>query len=134
VAGAVAALWLTDRSLNIFSMIGLLLLMGIVKKNSILLVDQANRLRAEGRSARDAMLAAGPMRLRPILMTTVATLMSALPPALALGPGSEVRVPMVVGIIGGLLVSTPLSLLVVPSFYLVAERLVGRVRRQTAPS
>jgi multidrug efflux pump len=126
VAGAVGALLLTGRTLNIFSMIGLLLLMGIVKKNSIILVDYANQLRLEGKSALEAASTAGPVRLRPILMTTIATLMSALPPALALGPGSEIRVPMVIGVIGGLLISTPLSLLVVPAFYVVSERLRQR--------
>jgi multidrug efflux pump subunit AcrB len=120
LVGAVVALWLTGRSLNIFSMIGLLLLMGIVKKNSIILVDFANQQREDGHDAREAMLRAGPVRLRPILMTTVATLMAALPPALALGPGSEIRAPMAIAVIGGLVVSTLLSLLVVPAFYIVA--------------
>lgn len=129
VAGAVAALLVTGKTLNIFSMIGLLLLMGIVKKNSIILVDYANQARERGLSAVEAMQEAGPVRLRPILMTTLATLMSALPPALALGPGSEVRMPMVIGVIGGLLVSTPLSLLVVPAFYVVSERALGTVKR-----
>src|SRR3989442_15098053 len=94
IAGAAAALWLTGKSLNIFSMIGLLLLMGIVKKNSIILVDYANQNRERGLDARAAMLRAGPVRLRPILMTSVATFIAALPPALRIGPGSEIRTPM----------------------------------------
>jgi multidrug efflux pump len=128
IAGAAFALWIAGKSLNIFSMIGLLLLMGIVKKNSIILVDYANQARAEGLGARDAMLRAGPIRLRPILMTSVATLMAALPPALGLGSGSEIRTPMAIAVIGGLVVSTALSLLVVPAFYVTADRLAGKVR------
>ncbi len=128
LAGAAAALWLAGMSLNIFSMIGLLLLMGIVKKNSILLVDFANQQRDEGKNARDAMAAAGPIRLRPILMTSVATFMAAVPAALQLGPGSEIRAPMAIAVIGGLIVSTLLSLLVVPAFYLVADRQAARVK------
>ena len=110
-------------------MIGLLLLMGIVKKNSIILVDYANQLRAKGDDALEAMLQAGPVRLRPILMTSVATMMAAVPAALGLGPGSEMRAPMAIAVIGGLLVSTALSLLVVPAFYVVADRVVTRLRR-----
>ncbi|HEU5248968.1 MAG TPA: efflux RND transporter permease subunit [Thermoanaerobaculia bacterium] len=128
IAGAAFALWIAGKSLNIFSMIGLLLLMGIVKKNSIILVDYANQARAEGLNARDAMLRAGPIRLRPILMTSVATLMAALPPALGLGAGSEIRTPMAIAVIGGLIVSTALSLLVVPAFYVTADRLAGKVK------
>lgn len=127
IAGAAFALWVTGKSLNIFSMIGLLLLMGIVKKNSIILVDYANRARGDGLSARDAMLRAGPLRLRPILMTSVATMMAVIPPALGLGAGSEIRTPMAIAVIGGLIVSTALSLLVVPAFYLTADRVASRV-------
>jgi multidrug efflux pump subunit AcrB len=113
-----------------FSMIGILLLMGIVKKNSIILVDYANQLRDRGADAHQAMLQAGPVRLRPILMTATATMMAALPPALGLGPGAEIRAPMAIAVIGGLVVSTVLSLLVVPAFYLVADR--GRERLRGA--
>jgi multidrug efflux pump subunit AcrB len=128
IAGAAGALWMTGKSLNIFSMIGLLLLMGIVKKNSIILVDYATQVRAQGLDARAAMLWAGPRRLRPILMTSVATLMAAIPPAMGIGPGSEIRAPMALAVIGGLALSTALSLLVVPSFYVVADRYAARVR------
>jgi hydrophobe/amphiphile efflux-1 (HAE1) family protein len=134
IAGAAFALWIAGKSLNIFSMIGLLLLMGIVKKNSIILVDYANQARADGLGARDAMLRAGPIRLRPILMTSVATMMAALPPALGLGSGSEIRTPMAIAVIGGLIVSTVLSLLVVPAFYVTTDSLLSKVRgrRRTA--
>jgi len=127
IAGAAFALFITGKSLNIFSMIGLLLLMGIAKKNSIILVDYATQLQAGGDDAKTAMLKAGPVRLRPIMMTSLATLMAAIPPALALGPGSETRGPMAIGIIGGLIVSTALSLLVVPAFYVVADRTKTRI-------
>ncbi len=136
VAGAALALWLTGRSLNIFSMIGLLLLMGIVKKNSIILVDYTNQQRESGKSAREALLVAGPVRLRPILMTSVATMMAAVPAALGLGAGSETRAPMAISVLGGLIVSTALSLLVVPAFYLLADRVkrrLGARRRPQAP-
>ena len=121
VAGAAFALLITGKSLNIFSMIGLLLLLGIAKKNSIILVDYAVQGQNEGLTAKEAMLRAGPVRLRPIMMTSMATLMAAIPPALALGPGAETRGPMAVAIIGGLVVSTALSLLVVPAFFVVAD-------------
>jgi multidrug efflux pump subunit AcrB len=128
IAGAALALWIAGKSLNIFSMIGLLLLVGVVKMNSIILVDYANQARADGLGARDAMQRAGPIRLRPILMTSVATMMAALPPALGLGSGSEIRTPMAIAVIGGLVVSTALSLLVVPAFYVTTDGLVAKLR------
>ncbi|CAG0933537.1 Multidrug resistance protein MdtB [Planctomycetaceae bacterium] len=138
VAGAAFALLATGRSLNIFSMIGLLLLMGIVKKNSIILVDYTNQLRERGLDTLSALLKAGPVRLRPILMTSIATMMAAIPPAVGIGSGSEIRAPMGVAVIGGLIVATVLSLLVVPSFYLVTDRIrdrvKGRRREPAAPS
>jgi hydrophobe/amphiphile efflux-1 (HAE1) family protein len=130
VAGAAFALGATGTTLNIFSMIGLLLLMGIVKKNSIILVDYALQQREQGADAVEAMRRAGPVRLRPILMTSIATMMAAVPAALALGAGSETRQPMAIAVLGGLSVSTLLSLVVVPAFYVVADRnkrwLLGR--------
>jgi HAE1 family hydrophobic/amphiphilic exporter-1 len=115
--GALLALALTRQSLNIYSMIGMILLMGIVKKNSILLVDFTNERRKEGLGVRDALLEACPIRLRPILMTSAATVAGAIPEALSRGPGHELMVPMAVTVIGGVLVSTVLTLLVVPCFY-----------------
>jgi multidrug efflux pump len=129
IAGAAFALLITGQSLNIFSMIGLLLLMGIVKKNSIILVDYANNFKAQGYGAREAMEKAGPIRLRPILMTATATMMAAVPPAIGLGPGSEIRMPMAIGVIGGLVLSTALSLVVVPSFYVIADKLFKKKHR-----
>ena len=130
LAGALFALLLAGKSLSIFSMIGLLLLMGIVKKNSIILVDYAIEVRKERScTAVEAMLQAGPVRLRPILMTTASTMMAAVPAALALGAGSETRAPMAVGVLGGLVVSTLLSLVVVPAFYVLVDRQLERARR-----
>lgn len=128
VSGAAVALLFAGKTLNIFSMIGLLLLLGIVKKNSIILVDYANIFREKGFGAREAMEKAGPVRLRPILMTAMATLMAALPPALGLGSGSEIRSPMAIAVIGGLVLSTALSLLVVPAFYVVTDKMVTRFK------
>lgn len=134
VAGAVIGLVLSGKSLNLFSMIGLLLLMGIVKKNSILLVEYANHIREhEGATALEAASRAGPLRLRPILMTTVATMMAAVPPILGLGPGTETRSPMAAAVLGGLAVSTVLSLLVVPAFYVVADRVRAKIFKPAPP-
>jgi hydrophobe/amphiphile efflux-1 (HAE1) family protein len=128
VAGAFLGLFAGHKTLSIYSMIGILLLMGITKKNSIILVDYANAVRADKRvDATSAMLEAGPIRLRPILMTTIATMMAAVPSALGLGAGSETRGPMAIAVLGGLTLSTLLSLLVVPSFYVVADRIKGRI-------
>jgi hydrophobe/amphiphile efflux-1 (HAE1) family protein len=133
LSGAALGLFLSGKSLNIFSMIGLLLLMGIVKKNSILLVEYASQVREhEGCDARDAMQKAGPLRLRPILMTTVATMMSAVPAVLGIGPGTETRSPMAVVVLGGLTISTVMSLIVVPAFYVVADRLKQRLSHRAA--
>ncbi len=117
LSGALAALYLSHQSLSLFSMIGLILLMGIVKKNSILLVDFTNQRRAEGLPPVQALLEACPIRLRPILMTSVATIAGAIPGAVNFGPGAETRVPMAISIVGGVLVSTVLTLFVVPCVY-----------------
>lgn len=130
IAGAALALFATNQTLNVFSMIGMLLLLGIAKKNSIILVDYANQLRMKGLTAREAMQEAGPIRLRPILMTASATMMAAFPAALALGPGGEIRRPMAVGVLGGMLVATALSLLVVPSFYVLLDDALSFFKRR----
>jgi hydrophobe/amphiphile efflux-1 (HAE1) family protein len=115
--GAFIALALGHQSINIYSLIGFILLMGIVKKNSILLVDFTNQCRQEGLDVRAALVKACPVRLRPILMTSVATVAGALPEALALGPGAETTIPMSIAIIGGVIASTILTLFVVPCAY-----------------
>jgi multidrug efflux pump subunit AcrB len=134
VAGALVGLFIGGKSLSIYSMIGILLLMGITKKNSIILVDYANSARRDkALGARDAMLEAGPIRLRPILMTTAATMMAAVPSALGLGAGAETRGPMAIAVLGGLTLSTLLSLFVVPSFYVVADRIKQRLGGKKTP-
>jgi hydrophobe/amphiphile efflux-1 (HAE1) family protein len=117
VSGAFLGLKVMDHSINMLSVIGLLLLMGIVKKNSILLVEFTNQRREEGESVREALMDACPMRLRPILMTTFAIVAGALPAALTLGPGAELRAPMATVIIWGTLISTLFTLYVVPCAY-----------------
>ncbi len=117
LTGAFWALRLSHQSLNMYSLIGILLLMGIVKKNSILLVDFTNARRKDGLPVNEALMEACPIRLRPILMTSIATIAAAVPAAIAFGPGSETRVPMAVVIIGGVTVSTVLTLFVVPCAY-----------------
>ncbi|MBN8547926.1 MAG: efflux RND transporter permease subunit [Deltaproteobacteria bacterium] len=123
ITGALYALYLSNQSLNLYSMIGIILLMGIVKKNSILLVEFINHRRESGTMSIDqAILEASPVRLRPILMTSFATLAAAIPPAMAIGPGAESRIPMSITIIGGVLVSTLFTLFVVPCAYRVFSR------------
>lgn len=133
-SGAFFALWGTGQSLNMFSAIGLLLLMGIVKKNSILLIEFTNTVRDRGASsAREALLEACPIRLRPILMTSIATIAAAIPSATARGAGSETMRPMAITLIGGVIVSTVLTLFVVPCGYVLMDKFRKRdvVRAKT---
>jgi HAE1 family hydrophobic/amphiphilic exporter-1 len=125
VVGAFGGLFVTGMTLNIFSMIGVIMLMGLVTKNGILLVDYTNTLRRTGKSATEALLEAGPVRLRPILMTSAAMIFGMLPVALALSEGGETRAPMAVTVIGGLITSTLLTLLVVPVVYALLDRVVN---------
>ncbi|MEK6538804.1 MAG: efflux RND transporter permease subunit, partial [Nitrospirota bacterium] len=112
--GAFLAILITGKTLNIFTFIGLILLMGLVKKNAILLVDYTNTLRARGMERKEAILTAGPVRLRPILMTTFAMVLGMMPIAVGIGEGAETRSPMAISTIGGLLTSLFLTLVVVP--------------------
>jgi HAE1 family hydrophobic/amphiphilic exporter-1 len=130
MAGALFALTFTHKSLSIFSMIGIIMLVGLVTKNSILLVDYTNTLRREkGLSRRDALQEAGPTRLRPILMTTMAMICGMMPTAIAFSKGSEMRQPMAIAVIGGLLLSLFLSLLMVPTFYEIVDSIGERFAR-----
>lgn len=135
LTGALFALWFGGYSLNIYSMIGIILLLGIVKKNSILLVDYTNQMREMGMNTTEALKHACPVRLRPILMTTFAMVAGAIPGAIATGPGAELRQPMFLCIIGGLMISTLLTLIVVPCFYSVIDQMLdwvkGRGRRRS---
>ena len=127
LTGALLALYLSNQSINLFSMIGIVLLLGIVKKNSILLVEFINHKREVDKlPLEQALLEAAPIRLRPILMTSCATIAAALPPALAFGPGAESRIPMSVTIVGGVLVSTIFTLIVVPCAYKILSRLEAK--------
>lgn len=132
VTGALLTLWITGNSLNLFSFIGLIVLMGIAKKNSILLVEFTNQVRHRKPelSVMDAMLEACPVRLRPILMTSVATVAAALPLVLGHSLGHEARTPMGLAIIGGTIVSTALTLFVVPALYLALTRFESKRKHQ----
>jgi HAE1 family hydrophobic/amphiphilic exporter-1 len=121
VIGGVVSLWLFGHSLNIYSMIGLVLLIGLVAKNSILLVDLANQRRAQGLSIDDALRDACPIRMRPVLMTSLTLILALLPAAFGLGAGAETNAPLAIAVIGGMVTSTLLTLVVVPSAYSLAE-------------
>lgn len=136
LVGAVLALALAGQGLNTMSLIGVVILVGIVVNDAIVKVDFINQARARGSSVRDAILEAGQVRLRPIVMTTVTTVLGLLPMALGLGRGADLRAPMAVAVIGGLIVATALTLIVVPVVYSVVEsiRKLGRGRSQSADS
>jgi HAE1 family hydrophobic/amphiphilic exporter-1 len=121
LVGAFGLLTLTGNTLNIMSMIGMILLTGLVGKNAILMVDYTNHLRRQGLDRRSALLRAGPTRLRPILMTSMALILAMLPLAARLGDGGEWRAPLATTVIGGLLTSTFLTLLVIPSVYTLVD-------------
>jgi HAE1 family hydrophobic/amphiphilic exporter-1 len=126
ITGAIFAMKITGISMNIYSMIGILLLMGIVKKNSILLVEFTNNMRENLKlGVHDALLRACPIRLRPIIMTSIATISAAIPPAFAFGAGAETVRPMAIVVIGGVLLSTMLTLIVVPCAYSLMSRFEG---------
>jgi HAE1 family hydrophobic/amphiphilic exporter-1 len=132
--GVVVALWATNDTLNLMSFIGIIMLMGLVAKNAILLLDAARKREAEGYGREDALMYAGRVRLRPILMTTFALIAGMFPVALALGEGGEFYRPMAVAIIGGTITSTILTLLVVPTFYdsieIAHDRMVAKFNRR----
>jgi len=128
--GVALALLLTGGNLNVFTMIGIIMLMGLVTKNGILLVDFANQQREEGMERREALLSSARIRLRPIIMTTVAMIFGMVPLALALGEGAEQRAPMGRAVIGGLITSTVLTLFVVPVVYTLLDDFVGLFRKK----
>lgn len=131
IFGAFGILWLTGNTINVFSMIGVILLMGLVTKNSILLVDYTNTLRKRGLERDDAVLEASPVRLRPILMTAVSTILGVLPIALGIGPGAESRAPMAIATAGGMFTSMMLTLVVVPVFYTLFDDFFVKGFRRT---
>ncbi|MBI2313073.1 MAG: efflux RND transporter permease subunit [Betaproteobacteria bacterium] len=126
IIGGIVALWLAGHTLNIYSMIGLTLLIGLVAKNSILLVDLTNQRRAQGMGVEEALREACPVRMRPVLMTSATIILALTPAALGLGAGSEANGPLAVAVIGGMISSTLLTLVVVPAIYSLVE--TGRQR------
>jgi HAE1 family hydrophobic/amphiphilic exporter-1 len=128
--GVVLALLITKGTLNVMSMIGIIMLMGLVTKNGILLIDFVNQRRGEGDSRLDAILQSGRVRLRPIIMTTVAMIFGMLPLAFAIGEGAEQRAPMARAVIGGLITSTLLTLFVVPVVYTLLDDVTGWLKNR----
>ncbi len=128
VVGALVAILLTGNNLGMPAMIGMVMLMGLVTKNAILLIDMTNHYVDQGKSVVDAILTAGPIRLRPILMTTMAMILGMLPSAMGRGEGGEFRAPISIATIGGLITSTALTLVVVPVAYLLMHRALARVK------
>jgi multidrug efflux pump len=131
IAGGLFGLYAAGISLNIYSQIGLIILIALAAKNGILIVEFANQLRDEGRSVRDAIVEAAELRLRPILMTSFATVAGALPLALASGAGAETRIAIGVVIVFGVLVATALTLFVVPVIYTLFARFTGSAEQRT---
>jgi hydrophobic/amphiphilic exporter-1 (mainly G- bacteria), HAE1 family len=132
IIGGLIALLLTGESLNIYSMIGLVLLIGLVAKNSILLIDLTNQLREKGASIDEALSEACPVRLRPVLMTSLTIILALLPAAIGLGAGSETNKPLSIAIIGGMVSSTLLTLVVVPAAYSLVMGMVEKFRHQSS--
>ena len=132
LVGAVLALFITGTTINIVAFIGVIMLAGIVVNNAIVLVDLINQLRAQGMERYEAIVEAGTARLRPILMTSLTTALGLLPMAMGFGEGSEVRTPMAITVIGGLVVSTMLTLLVIPVVYSLMDRKRWPVAATTA--
>jgi multidrug efflux pump subunit AcrB len=130
--GALAALNVLGMNLNVYAFIGFIMLMAMVTKNSILLVDCINQLRAEGAELHPAICRAGRLRLRPILMTAVATILGTLPIALGIGAGAEGRRPLGVAVVAGMTTSTLLTLVVIPVVYSMLDDAAGMLRRRRA--
>lgn len=121
IIGGVTALWIFGETLNLFSMIGMILLMGLVAKNSILLVDLTNHYREQGMTVKDALSEACPHRMRPVLITSLTVIAAMMPAAIGLGPGVESNRPLALVVIGGMITSTILTLIVVPAVYSLSE-------------
>jgi HAE1 family hydrophobic/amphiphilic exporter-1 len=121
LVGAVLALYITDTTISVVVFIGLILLAGIVVNNAIVLIDLINKLRERGMDKYEAIIEGGKSRLRPILMTTLTTTLALLPLAIGFGDGAELRAPMGITVIGGLLVSTLLTLVVIPVMYSIMD-------------
>jgi hydrophobic/amphiphilic exporter-1 (mainly G- bacteria), HAE1 family len=130
MVGALGGLFIFRQTINIFSVIGIILLFGLVTKNSILLVDYANQLRREEKlDKKAAMLRAAPIRMRPVLMTAIAMIFGVVPAAIGIGPGSETRMPMAIATATGMFSSTLLTLLIVPTFYVLFDDFAEKVKQ-----
>ena len=129
--GALAGLFIAGSEISLVSLIGMMMLMGLVTKNAILLIDFAKQRMLQGISCQEALVEAGTIRLRPILMTSMAIIFGMLPIALGLGPGAETRAPMAHAIIGGVLTSTLLTLVIVPAVYDLIHMGKMKIERQT---
>ncbi len=134
VVGAMLTLWLARMSLNLFSVIGMIMLVGLVTKNSILLVEFANQLRRRGKSIIEATTEAGAVRLRPVLMTAISTIFGVMPIALALGAGSQSRRPLGLAVVGGMAFSTMLTLFVVPVAHTMLMEAAAKLRGSAPPT
>jgi multidrug efflux pump len=134
IFGALVTLFLFRESLNIYSQIGLIMLIGLVTKNSILIVEFSNQLRDQGKSMLEAVIQASTIRLRPILMTSFSTIFGVLPIAIGFGAGAESRRPLGLAVVGGMLFSTFLTLVLVPVLYTVLSRFTGQARGADAPA
>jgi len=134
IVGAFLVLFLTGKKFSMVAFIGLIMLMGLVTKNSILLVDFIIKKREAGLPRNEAILEASPIRLRPILMTTLAMILGMLPTALAGGTAAQSRAPLAIALIGGLITSTLLTLIVVPVVYTVIDDITNRIRRSGGES
>jgi len=132
ITGAIAGLVIAHQTLSIISMIGFIMLVGLVQKNAILLIDYTNTLRGRGFRRNDAIREAGPTRLRPILMTTFAMIFGMLPIALGIGKASEQRAPLATAVIGGLILSTLLTLVVIPVVYTLFDDIAAGIARRVA--
>jgi multidrug efflux pump len=125
VAGALFSLWYFNQTFNIFSQIGMIMLIGLVTKNGILIVEFANQRKGKGMAVGEAVLSAAVARFRPILMTSLSTILGILPIALGLGAGAESRISMGVAVVGGMILSSGLTLYVIPSIYSILSRATG---------
>ncbi len=131
IIGGVTALWLFGDTLNLFSMIGMILLMGLVAKNSILLIDLTNQYRVQGKGIKDALMEACPHRMRPVLITSLTVIAAMLPAAIGLGPGVETNRPLSLVVMGGMVSSTLLTLVAVPAVYSLVEGGLARLHART---
>ncbi len=129
VAGAMFGLLVFNYTFSVFSMIGLILLVGLAIKNGILLVDRTNHNRERGMTTHDALIEAGPARLRPIIMTSITIALALFPTALGLGEGTEIRAPLAATVLGGVISSTALTLLLIPVVYSLFDSVPGLVQR-----